>query len=82
MPVERRHIEASYALVFQGCATCYSQVCIHVCTGRGAFYSNSKCLCTVTNSVYGPSMQLVVTSMGVVTIEAGRVPLFDISNLA
>ena len=71
MPVERCHIEGR-ALAFQSCATCYSQVCI--CTGRGAFYSNSKCICTVTNSVYSPSTQLVVPSMGV---GAGRAPLFD-----
>ena len=59
---------------------CYLLLCI--CTGRRAFYSNSKCTCTVANSVYGPSMQLVVPSVGVVTIGAGRAALFDISNLA
>ena len=44
----------------------------HALDFRRAFYSNSKCICTVTNSIYEPSTQLIVPSMGVATIGAGR----------
>ena len=80
MHVERCHIEAS-CVGFSGLRhLLYTRV--RICTGRGAFYSNSMCIHTVTNSVCGPSTQLVVPSVGVTTARAGRAPLFDSSNLA
>ena len=53
-------------------------VCENLLLSRAAdtiTYSNNKCICTVTNSVYGPSTLLLVPSVGITTIGTGRAPL-------
>ena len=71
MRVERCHIEA-LCIVFSG-PRCLLHASVYM---PSVIY---KCVCTVTNSVYGPSKQLVMPSIGLTG--AGRAA-FDISNLA
>ena len=57
MHVERCHIDVS-CIGFSELH--HFLLAVRICTGCGAFYSNNMCICTVTNSVCGPSMQLIV----------------------